>query len=306
LPTTTKSRGRWNPPAVIMDVFHQTMVDLKKNSPPVGPANSVATLLDLYLDWCEEHRAAETFEWYRWRLQEFKNNIGCELRVCDIQPFHLDDWLAAHPEWSSGTKHGMARAVMRTFRWAYRAGRISANPIADYEKPRPGKRTVVISPAQFEEILAAVPSQQFRDLLEVTWETACRPQESLAVEARHVDLAHSRWIFPPDEAKGEQWPRIVYLTERALEITRRLAAEYPAGPLFRNSDGVPWTTDAVNCGWIRVQVNLGRKRVKTLGLEPAKLPRHRGEARKDKEKKDKQEREVLERRKADWKRTSDS
>ena len=35
--------------------------------------------------------------------------------------------------------------------------------------------------------------------------------------------------------------RVVYLTDRALEIVKRLMLVYPEGPLFRNSDGEPWT-----------------------------------------------------------------
>jgi hypothetical protein len=35
------------------------------------------------------------------------------------------------------------------------------------------------------------PRSNFRDLLEITGENGCRPQESLAVEARHVELANS-------------------------------------------------------------------------------------------------------------------
>jgi integrase len=109
--------------------------------------------------------------------------------------------------------------------------------------------------------------------LEVTWETGCRPQESLAVEARHVDLVNSRWFFPPDESKGEQWPRIVYLTDRALEITKRLLELYPSGNLLRNGAGRPWDPFAVNCCFCRLQVRMGMARMEELGLTVERLPR---------------------------------
>ena len=95
-----------------------------------------------------------------------------------------------------------------------------------------------------------------RDLLIVTWETGCRPQESLRVEARHVDLENQRWWFPVSESKTEI-PRIIYLTDDALAITKRLMRQYPQGPIFRNIRGKPWTTDAVNCVFIRLQIKLG-------------------------------------------------
>jgi integrase len=231
-------------------------------------ADTVVSLIDKFLAWCHEHRAAETYEWYRWRLQLFVDRIDKSLTISQLKHYHLDDWLNQHPHWSSGTKHGMARAVQRAMRWAAKKGYIDRSPLADYEKARPGKRNVVVSPAEFERILTDVKHRPFRDLLMVTWETACRPQESLVVEARHVDLDNARWIFPADEAKGEVWPRIVYLPEPALEITKRLMREHPHGPLFRNMAGRPWTTDAVNCCFIALQHRMGREVMKRRGLEP--------------------------------------
>jgi integrase len=217
------------------------------------------SVLDTFLGWCKGHRAPDTYEWYRWRLEQFARHVGAGLAADRLKHFHIDEWLAKHPDWSSGTKHGIARAVQRAFRWATTKGYVERNPVADYEKARPGNRTTVVSPARFAEILAAVRRQPFRDLLTITWETGCRPQESLAVEARHVDVGNCRCVFLADEAKGELWPRVVYLTDAALEITLRLMKQWPTGPIFRNTDGVPWTTAAVNCAFIRLQKKLGVK-----------------------------------------------
>jgi integrase len=103
------------------------------------------------------------------------------------------------------------------------------------EKPAGGKREVVVTQAEFDALLGATRMREFRDLLIVSWETGCRPQESLRVEARHVDLQHARWVFPASEAKSKNRPRIIYLTEPALEITQRLMLAHPAGPLFHGN-----------------------------------------------------------------------
>jgi integrase len=234
----------------------------------VLPSGCVVGVIDRYLDWCKEHRSPETFEWYRWRLQMFCKSIPASLTITQLKHFHVDDLLRLRPDWSSGTKHGMARAVMRAMRWAKRKGHIDVNPVADYEKPRPGKRTVVISPELFDEIIDLAGCQQFRDLLVFTSETAARPQESLAAEARHVDLRNSRLFFPPEESKGEQWPRLVYLTDKAFAIVRRLMQQHSFGPLFRNSDGRPWSTDAVNCAFQRVQLRMGLRRLRAIQVVP--------------------------------------
>jgi hypothetical protein len=40
---------------------------------------------------------------------------------------------------------------------------------------------------------------------------------------------------------------------------------HPEGPLFRNSAGRPWTTDAVNCGFDVIQRRMGKAEMKRLG-----------------------------------------
>jgi integrase len=241
-PPKKNRKGLWKPPQEILAAFCKLMAEPPASRPVLRPGGVVETV-DKFLAWCQDHRKAETYEWYRWRLQLFcdylKKQRLTHLLVSELKPFHLDEFLAGWPAWSSGMKHGACRAVQRAMRWAEIKGYIERSPVAHYEKPRPGKRKVVIAPAEFDQLLSLAGSQNFRDLLTVTWETACRPQESLAVEARHVDLQNARWVFSPDESKGEQWPRIVYLTQAALEVTRRLMLKHPAGPLFCNTHGKP-------------------------------------------------------------------
>src|SRR5271157_4305890 len=71
---------------------------------------------------------------------------------------------------------------------AVRMGLIESNPVRSLEKPKAGRRDHVISADQFRTILFLVKDAEFRDLLTVCWETGCRPQEALSVEAAHVDV----------------------------------------------------------------------------------------------------------------------
>ena len=54
--------------------------------------------------------------------------------------------------------------------------------------------------------------------------------KSLRAYWTYVDLKNSRWVFPAKEANTKSMPRIVYLTERAKEITARLMIASPNGP----------------------------------------------------------------------------
>jgi integrase len=274
LPPPQKKDGQWDPPPQIREAFYRVMADRQGKPATERQVVTVAAVavIDRFLDWCQHNRAPETYAWYHWRLQRFAVFVGRQLTVDELQPYHLDDWLARYPDWSSGMRHGACRAIQRAFAWAEKQGRIPKSPFRGYEKPRPGRRKAIIAPTEFSRMLQNVRQQPFRDLLEFTWETGARPQESLIAEARHVDVANSRLVFPPDESKGEQWPRIVYLTPNALEVVQRLMLRHRSGPLFRNTGGRPWTTDAVKCAFARLAKKVG-KRFCLYGLRHAWLDR---------------------------------
>ena len=233
--------------------YHDLMA---KPRTPVVPTGSVLAIIDAFLDWCAKHRAGDTYEWYQSRLERFARAYP-DLLVGDLRPYHVQEWIDAM-DVSSGTKKNYCRSVKRCLRWAKKQGYVEGNPIEDMEQPKGGKREVVLSQEEYDELFSLAADVTFRDLLTVTWETGCRPQESLRVEARHVDLTNHRWVFPESEAKTDL-PRVVYLTDDALAITRRLMLRYPSGHLFRNSRGNPWTPDAVNCAFTRIQIKIGRR-----------------------------------------------
>ena len=52
--------------------------------------------------------------------------------------------------------------------------------------------------------------------------------------------------------EGEESATRRHLTDRVLEITRRLMLAHPEGPMFRNSDGNPWCVSSVKCRFQRL------------------------------------------------------
>ncbi len=229
---------------------------------PKAPSTMLVGLIQRFMADVRANSAADTVEWYRHRLQrlvDYLSGLNLEgIEVAELKRGLIKDWLNAYPHLSSGSKRNLARAIQRVMNWAVEQKLIDHNPLAGMKKPKAGKRERVISDAEWEDIQSLVEDPDFRDLLLVTWETGCRPQESLIVEARHVDLVNSRWVFPVAESKTDL-PRFVYLTDRAMEITRRRMLRYPHGPLFRNSNGKPWTTCAVNCAFMRIQFRMGQR-----------------------------------------------
>jgi integrase len=215
--------------------------------------------MDAFLDWTHRHRAVRTYAWYRDFCQSFADTLPSALTVVQLKPLHVQRWVDGKPTWNDGNRRGAITAIQRVFRWAQKMGHIDRSPVSYIEKPRAGKRDAILTSSEFNALLAGVKDQPFSDLLTTVWETGCRPQEVISVQARHVDLANSRWVFPPHEAKVKTRPRIVYLPDSARAITERLLHANPSGHLFRNTKGKPWTAMAVNCRFQTLQKKLGRK-----------------------------------------------
>ena len=182
-----------------------------------------------------------------------------DLAVQELRPHHLQSWLDANPSLSRTTKRGRVIAVQRALRWAVKMGHIDSSPLEHFEKPAAESRDRIVTVDEYKSIRSQATDTAFLDLLAVHWESGCRPQESLVVEAKFVDLKNSRWVFLVKKSKGKRKPRIVYLNDAALAVTERRMQSYPEGPLFRNSKGNPWTPFAVNCRFERLKKKLGTK-----------------------------------------------
>ena len=242
-----------------------TPAEVRQNHSVGGTGLKLTELFDQFLGWVQQHRAPDTFVWYQYRLQRFADRFP-ELTVGQLRPFHVQEWVDSFPDHSPTTTRNYMRCVKRCIKWAQTLGYVDANPIQHISIPASRPKDVYVPPDAFAAFLAANVDQNFRDLLEVTYETGCRPQESLRIEIRHIDLANQRWVLPRSEAKGKQAPRVVYLTEKVVEITRRLIGDRTVGHLFLNSRGKPWTTSAVNCAFQRVQHRMGMAEMKSQGI----------------------------------------
>jgi integrase len=242
--------------------YHALMSE-PRNAPKVArpsqPRPTVLEISDAFLTWTEKHRAARTYDWYLARLQAFIDSTPKGLTIDELRQHHVDDWVDSHAGWSDGHKRGCMIAICAAMNWALKKGKITRNPLAGIEKPKAGRREQIITPEIFKQMLAYVRDEPFRDLITVCNETGCRPQEIVAVEKKHLDLKNSRWVFPRGEAKGKRRIRIIYLTEKALEISKRLAEKHPTGKLFRNADSEPWNRFSINCRFCRLKKKLGVK-----------------------------------------------
>ncbi len=119
--------------------------------------------------------------------------------------------------------------------------------------------------------MADVPEGSFKVDLRFAWLTGCRPQESIRIEKRHVDLKNNRIVLSPRESKGKKQARVVYLVDEAKALLRPMLDAVPSGILFRNANGTPLDPLCSHRAFCRLQIVTGKKRLKDLGLEPAEV-----------------------------------
>ncbi|MCA9055809.1 MAG: tyrosine-type recombinase/integrase [Planctomycetaceae bacterium] len=223
-----------------------------------SPSSShrVSEIVAQFITWTEENRAADTVVFYRKYLNSFTARYG-KSQVESLRPYHVSEWLKFHG-YTGTTGNCAVRAVMRAFNWSVRQGLLASNPLVGVERPPATPREAYITREQWTAVLSQVQEgDPFRDLLLMLWETGCRPQEARTLESRHFDPVARTVTFPRAESKGKRRQRVIVLNAVALGIVSRLAAKYPTGPLFRNTDGNPWCAYSINCRFRRLKAKLG-------------------------------------------------
>jgi integrase len=254
-PPPKKSTSGWNAPPEIMDAFYKLMATDPANLPKPEKI-AVALICDLFLDHSQKHHNPETYANYKHFLQSFSEAYGRDL-AAELKPFHVTRWLDAHPSWKGGRRHAVI-AVRRAFSWADQQGILSPNPLRTLKADRVKRRTRVLTKPELAEILAAIRDRPFREFMQAMLETGCRPSEVARVTAANVDLSLGVWMFDEHKtAKKTHRPRVIYLTPAMVDLSRKLVALYPEGPLFRGPRGkVAFTRHNIRCRFRRLREKL--------------------------------------------------
>lgn len=232
--------------------FHALMASQPKK-PTEG---SLAALLDAFVVFSEDHKAASTARWYRGYLQDFIDYLRLKrYSPGSLPPEELTPRLVRAWADQRGAKRGRITAVKAAYRWGHAEGWLRSNPIAAMKRPPATKRDDLITLEDVKRLLR-LSDRGFRDLLIVLWDTGARPQELRCLRSDHLDLPHHRCVLPLPESKGKRRERVIYLTPRAERIVRR---RDQGGHIFRNSKGAPWTASAVKCRFVRLEKELGKR-----------------------------------------------
>jgi len=236
-------------------LFNKLMEEGTENVP--SPTRlKVTDLLRAFLQHSAANNSSRTFAWYQSFLANFDDLYG-SLKPHQVTAQIVDAWLNSNQGWK-GCRRGAVIALKRAFNWAAENNKIVKNPLKSYKKPPARARERFLTVEERKKIFDNYPDGDcFRDFLFALENTGCRPGEVSMVNAGHVDLRTGAWVL--DEHKSEVKtgePRVVILTPAMVELTKRLSAKHPEGPLFRNEHGEPWTGNAIRCRFRRVREKL--------------------------------------------------
>lgn len=223
-------------------------------------------VIQRFLKWAERVLSAETVRCYRHHLAGFLAVAG-ELRVKSLRPIHLTAWCK--------TWH-QAQAVIRAFNWAVKEARLfRVSPFAGVRKPKRGMRRRTLGSAEMLRLLRrSLPAP--RAFLLAMRETLARPQEIRLAKWEYLSaddpardalellpLGQASIVFAEfkDHARRADptTSRVLLVSARLGRLLERLRAgrRRPEGFIFVNSQGKPWTRNAIRCMMRRLRRRAG-------------------------------------------------
>lgn len=231
-----------------------------------GDDNPFKIVADERLDWVKRHKKPKTYAVYRMHLEAFGRLHG-DVPVKSLKPLHVDAVLKENDHWGKSTIRGFMVCVSTTLNWAVTQGYISHNPLAKklcIPAIVSRGRESVISPEDYQHMLAHA-KPRLRDFLVACRNSGTRPHLVAGVTAKHFHEAATCWVFEEHKTDDTGEPLVVHLNGTMLGLTKKLVAEHPDGPLFRNGRGNPWTDTAWGKAMAGLRKTLKKNKVEIKG-----------------------------------------
>jgi integrase len=235
--------------------------------------NLVITILDRYAVHLRNQGRERTLDMFRRCCDSAVQEFG-HLKCKDLKIMHVQEWLDKMGlergrsrgnrirKWGHTMKRLAIDKLQAAFSWAVQQGMITRNiingparhSIGIRRKGASRGRDYVLQAGEHAK-LVGVAKPYFANLLEFLHATGCRPGEAYHATARNYDPARAAIVFRHDAESPEYVhktarrtgkDRVIYLTDQLRAMVERLSVKYPAGPLFRNRDGRPWTNSSVH------------------------------------------------------------
>lgn len=208
-------------------------------------------LFTLFVDWCREHRAANTVRHYQSRLRTLLERFGDrDLRT--LTPIEVEAWLRAAGRngdeslKAPDTRRANAVVFLRFQSWAVERKALDAPILAKIEKPAGRKRERVPTEQEFTAILARA-GREFGLIYRALKQSGARPGELAAAQIEDWDRKNRAIVLIEHKtARKTGAPRRIPVGSKLAALLNEACAGRRSGPLFRQRSGQPWTTAALS------------------------------------------------------------
>ncbi len=236
------------------------------NPKPEKAGMTTRKLCDNYLIRTAEGKEAATHAVQVMHLRAFNASLG-HRDPATLKVHEVETWLDEQETWSASTKALFITILKAVFNHAEQQGYLAVNPIKKLKRRKTGRRDRVVTPEERGKILGAM-SANFRDFVTFLDLTGCRPfSEAARITADDIQFDHGRVVLHRHKTRKKTGkPRVIYATEAAIELLKRLVEEHPAGPVFTNRFGNGWSKNNAGKYIARVCKKLGIEGVTLYNL----------------------------------------
>jgi integrase len=205
------------------------------------PGEQRHSVAELWATYAASSRGLDSHASDRSRAQHLERHLG-ERPAAGLTQADVDAYRAARagehtrrggPP-SPATLDREIELLKRLLGYAQRCGLLRVNPLAGVALLRaPNVRSSVLGEEEFQAGIARLPERSawMRPVLLVAFDTGMRIGEVLGLRRDRLDWRTGRVELQASETKTEE-PRIIYLSERALEALRALPAHVRSPLVF--------------------------------------------------------------------------
>jgi integrase len=235
----------------------------------------VAAVVAEFLLLTEKDVTASTFSSRGKYLADFCSVHGYK-RVRDLLPIDVTKWLADHHSWGTSSQRAAISAIKRALNWSIDQGLIESHPLGRLRKPEGARREHVITADEHAAMMAAADDGRrpggrlmklgrravrrdtcFRQVLIALHNTGGRPGMIGAARIENISVDFSTLSIPFHKTRKKTGrPLTIYLSPCLQTLIRIVIAGRTAGPIFLNTRGRAWSSNAIRCRMRRLREKL--------------------------------------------------
>lgn len=212
-------------------------------------AMQIPALVDRFVRWCAEHRAANTVRLYKGRLTSFAVMFA-DRELSQLNPLDVEDWLHQADRKADGslmapdTRRANRTSFKRLQSWAIDHRQLAQPIIAKLEMPRGRRRTRIPTTPEILQLLR-LTEKTFRLIYIALLRSGCRPNEMCRATFAHITTTEdgTRMIVLAEHktAKKTGKARRIPIGRKLGRVIARSVGDRTEGPLFLSPRGRQWT-----------------------------------------------------------------